>query len=163
MGSTGTMRHASRRDVLGGGAALVALGAGAAAPARAQSTLPAAEGLATALARIAAGRPVSAGRVKVTLPELAENGNVVALSVDVQSPMTDADHVRAIHVLSEKNPITTVARFSLSPASGRARVATNIRLADTQKVVALAEMSDGSLWSGDAQVVVTLAACIDGG
>ncbi|MBV1694353.1 MAG: thiosulfate oxidation carrier protein SoxY [Hyphomicrobiales bacterium] len=164
MGDAIANSQTSRREVLGGGAALLVVGVGSASvPANAQSTLPAAEGLAPALARIAAGRPVGAGRVKVTLPELAENGNVVALSVDVQSPMIEADHVRAIHVLSEKNPITTVARFTLSPSAGRARVATNIRLADTQKVVALAEMSDGSLWSGEAQVVVTLAACIDGG
>jgi sulfur-oxidizing protein SoxY len=158
-----TERQASRRDVLAGSAALLVMGAGCPGPANAQSTLPDAEGLGPALTRIAAGRPVTAGRVTVTLPELAENGNVVAISVDVQSPMSEADHVRMIHILSERNPITAIARFSLSPGLGRARVATNIRLADTQKVVALAEMSDGSLWSGEAQVVVTLAACIDGG
>ncbi len=154
------VEHAiSRRLILAGTAALIA---GASQGARAQ-VMPKPEGLPAALARLAAGRSVSPGRIKVTLPELAENGNVVALVVDVTSPMTAADHVRTVHILSEKNPLTDIARFHFTPAAGRARVATNIRLADSQKIVALAEMSDGSLWSGEANVVVTLAACIDGG
>jgi len=103
------------------------------------------------------------GRVALKIPELAENGNAVGMMVEVQSPMTAADHVKTIHILSEKNPLVDVVRFHLGPRAGRARVATNIRLATTQRVVALAEMSDGSLWQGDASVIVTLAACVDAG
>jgi sulfur-oxidizing protein SoxY len=103
------------------------------------------------------------GRVRLTMPELAENGNVVSTLVEVQSPMTPQDHVKTVHLLSEKNPQTLLFRAHLSPRSGRARIATNVRLADTQRIVAIAEMSDGSLWMGEARVLVTLAACIDGG
>jgi sulfur-oxidizing protein SoxY len=116
-----------------------------------------------AIKHIANGRPVTPGRVKLGLPELAENGNVVSLTVDVESPMTAADHVKTIHIVAEKNPLAVLARYHLGPRSGRARVSTNVRLATTQTVHALAEMSDGSVWSGTAAVLVTLSACLDGG
>ena len=116
-----------------------------------------------AIQNIAVGRKVTPGRVKLTLPELAENGNVVSLTVEVESPMTPADHVKAIHIVASKNPLANVVRFHLGPRSGRARVQSNIRLATTQTVTALAEMSDGTLWSGTSTVLVTLSACIDGG
>lgn len=109
------------------------------------------------------GKTPQMGRVKLTMPELAENGNSVSTLIEVQSPMTVADHVKTISILAEKNPTTLIFRVHLGPRSGRARVATNVRLADTQRVVAVAEMSDGSLWMGEARVLVTLAACIDGG
>jgi sulfur-oxidizing protein SoxY len=115
------------------------------------------------LTELTRGTTPNSSRVKLTLPELAENGNVVSLLVEVESPMTATDHVKTITILSEKNPQTTLIRFHLGPRAGRARVASNIRLASTQRVVALAEMSDGSFWSGDANVIVTLAACVDGG
>jgi sulfur-oxidizing protein SoxY len=115
------------------------------------------------LAALTGGRPAQAGRVALTLPSLAENGNVVALSVAVDSPMTDADHVRTITILSEKNPVTHIATFHLGPRAGRARIATNIRLSTTQRVLAVAAMSDGSFWTGEQSVVVTLAACVNGG
>ena len=104
---------------------------------------------------------VSPGRVKLELPPLVENGNVVPLAVSVESPMTEADHVRAIHVFTEKNPQPEVVSFHLGPRAGRASVATRIRLADTQTVVAISELSDGSFWSARAPVVVTLAACLE--
>jgi sulfur-oxidizing protein SoxY len=116
-----------------------------------------------ALKHIAQGRPIKPGRVKLVLPELAENGNVVTLAVTVDSPMTAADHVKTIHIVAEKNPLANLARFHLSPRSGRADVQTNVRLATTQTVNAIAEMSDGSLWSGTSTVLVTLSACLDGG
>lgn len=116
-----------------------------------------------AIKAIAGDRTITAGRVKLTLPELAENGNVVSTVVEVDSPMTSADHVKTIHIIASKNPLSNVAHFHLGPRAGRARVQTNIRLATTQTVTALAEMSDGSLWSGTATVLVTLSACIDGG
>ena len=119
--------------------------------------------LAEAIAKLTKGNPAKVGRVSLNIPELAENGNAVGMTVDVQSPMTASDYVKTIHVLSEKNPLVDVVRFHLGPRAGRARVSTNIRLANTQRVVALAEMSDGSIWQGDANVIVTLAACIDAG
>lgn len=116
-----------------------------------------------AIAKITKGNPAKVGRVALKIPELAENGNAVGMTVEVQSPMTAADHVKTIHILSEKNPLVDIVRFHLGPRAGRARVSTNIRLANTQRVVALAEMSDGTIWQGDANVLVTLAACIDAG
>jgi sulfur-oxidizing protein SoxY len=104
---------------------------------------------------------ITRGRVKLELPPLVENGNVVPLAVGVESPMTDADHVRAIHVFTERNPQPDVLSVRLGPRAGRARVATRIRLAHTQTVVAIGELSDGSWWSDSADVVVTLAACLE--
>lgn len=116
-----------------------------------------------AIDRISANRPMTQGRVKVQLPELAENGNTVGMTIAVESPMTSADHVKTIHVVSERNPIADVVKFHLTPRAGRAQVSTNIRLASTQTVTAIAEMSDGALWYGTANVIVTLAACVEGG
>ena len=116
-----------------------------------------------AIKHIAEGRTITPGRVHLTLPELAENGNVVSLTVTVDSPMTAADHVHTIHIIASKNPLANLTRFHLGPRSGRARVQTNIRLATTQTVTAIAEMHDGSLWSGTSTVLVTLSACLDGG
>jgi len=76
--------------------------------------------------------------------------------------MTESDHVKAIHVFTEKNPQPNVIGAQLGPRAGRASVSTRIRLADTQKIVALAQMSDGSFWSDEVEVVVTLAACLEG-
>jgi sulfur-oxidizing protein SoxY len=101
------------------------------------------------------------GRVKLELPALVENGNVVPLQVSVESPMTEADHVKAIAVFNERNPQPNVAVFHLSPRAGKAAVQTRIRLADSQRVVAVAQMSDGSFRTHSADVVVTLAACIE--
>lgn len=119
--------------------------------------------LATAIREVTKGGAVREGRVALTMPELAENGNSVALTVAVDSAMTAADHVRHIHILSEKNPIAGIARFRLGPRAGPARVQTNVRVATSQRIVALAEMSDGSFWSGAAEVVVTITACLDAG
>jgi sulfur-oxidizing protein SoxY len=119
--------------------------------------------LAKAVRGLTAGAAVTPGRVTLTMPELAENGNAVALTVAVESPMTAADHVKAIHIFGPANPMVTLARFHLNPRSGRAKVSTTVRLADSQKVLAVAQLSDGSFWSGDAFVLVTLAACIDAG
>ena len=143
----------SRRATFVGIAALAAAG-----PAWAEAA-----DLDRVIGEITKGAGARSGRVKLTLPELAENGNVVSLLVQVDSPMTAQDHVRAITVLAEKNPITMVARFHLGPRAGRARVGSNIRLAISQRVVAVAEMSDGSFWQGEQGVVVTLAACVNGG
>ncbi len=114
-----------------------------------------------AIAKATGGRPVTTGRVKLDVPPLVDNGNTVALSVTVDSPMTAADHVKAIHVFSERNPEPVVMSFHLGPRAGRAQVATRVRLADTQTLVAVAQMSDGSFWSGSAPTVVTIASCLE--
>lgn len=116
-----------------------------------------------AIKSVTKGAAVKDGRVSIVLPELAENGNAVSLSVSVESPMTATDHVRAVHIISEKNPIARVVSFKLGPRAGRAKVATNIRLATTQVVTAVAEMSDDSFWLASQEVIVTLAACLDAG
>lgn len=107
------------------------------------------------------GAEVLDGRVRLDLPPLVENGNAVGVTVAAESPMTAADHVRRIGVFNEKNPEANVVVFHLGPRSGRAQVSTRIRLATSQMVVAIAEMSDGSFWSRRASAIVTLAACIE--
>jgi sulfur-oxidizing protein SoxY len=107
------------------------------------------------------GAAVREERVKFEISPLVENGNAVPVNVEVDSPMTASDHVRRIALFNEKNPQADVVVFQLSPRSGRARVATRIRLATSQTVVALAETSDGAFWSAKANVIVTLAACIE--
>ena len=114
-----------------------------------------------AIRRVVGSARVNPGRVKLELPPLSENGNTVPLTVSIESPMTTDDHVRAIHVFAEKNPQPDVASFRFGPRAGRARVSTRIRLADTQTVIAIGELSDGSFWSASAAVVVTLAACLE--
>ena len=114
-----------------------------------------------AIGKVVGSARVNPGKVKLELPPLSENGNAVPLAVRVESPMTEADHVKAIHVFTEKNPQPDVVSFHLGPRAGRASVATRIRLADTQTVVAISELSDGSFWSDRADVVVTLAACLE--
>jgi sulfur-oxidizing protein SoxY len=116
-----------------------------------------------ALRRVVGDAPVRRGRVKLELPPLIDNGNSVPLSVAVESPMTAADHVRAIHVFTEKNPLPDVVSVTLGPRAGRAGISTRVRLADTQTVLAVAQLSDGSFWSDSADVVVTLSACLEEG
>ncbi|MGH7342442.1 MAG: SoxY-related AACIE arm protein [Candidatus Rokuibacteriota bacterium] len=152
----------SRRELLvRAGGIVVGLGLVAAAPVEpARATGPAMQ---EAIRKVVGSARVTPGRVKLDLPPLSENGNVVPLGVSVDSPMTQADHVKAIHVFTEKNPQPDVVSFHLGPRAGRASVATRIRLADTQTVVAISELSDGSFWSASANVVVTLAACLEDG
>jgi sulfur-oxidizing protein SoxY len=114
-----------------------------------------------AIRKVVGGARINKGKVTLELPQLVENGNTVSMTVKVDSPMTQANYVKAIHVFTEKNPQPNVASFHLSPRSGRAAVATRIRLADSQTVTAIAEMSDGTFWSQGVDVVVTLAACLE--
>jgi len=116
-----------------------------------------------ALRRVVGDAPVRRGRVKLELPPLIDNGNSVPLSVAVESPMTAADHVKAIHVFTEKNPLPDVVSVTLGPRAGRAGISTRVRVADTQTVFAVAQLSDGSFWSDSADVVVTLSACLEEG
>jgi sulfur-oxidizing protein SoxY len=117
--------------------------------------------LTAAIRNVVGEAPVRAGKVKLDIPPLVENGNTVPMMVSVASPMTAEDHVKSIHVFNEKNPQPNIGNFHLGPRAGRAQVATRIRLADSQKVVAIARLSDGSFWSATVDVVVTLAACTD--
>ena len=105
---------------------------------------------------------INRGKVKLELPPIVENGNTVPLTVSVESPMTEADHVASIHIFNQKNPQPFVAAFHLGPRAGRAAVSTRIRLADSQRVMAIARLGDGSFWSDSADVIVTLAACAEG-
>lgn len=115
-----------------------------------------------AIKTIVGEAPLKKGRVKIDVPALIENGNAVPLTVSCESPMTQEDHVKAIHVFTEKNPQPNVIAIHLGPRAGRASVSTRMRLADTQKIVAVAQTSDGSFWSDEVEVVVTLAACLEG-
>jgi sulfur-oxidizing protein SoxY len=117
--------------------------------------------LAAAIRNVVGEAPVHIGKVKLDIPPLVENGNTLPMTVSVASPMSPEDHVKSIHVFNEKNPQPNIGNFYLSPASGRAQVSTRIRLADSQKVVAIAQLSDGSFWQTSIDVVVTLAACTE--
>lgn len=126
------------------------------------ATLPRTETTEAAIRRFLGDNPIRPGRVTLDLPPLVENGNTVPLAVSVESPMTAEDHVRRIGVFNEKNPQPNVMTVHLRPGAGRAQVSTRIRLADTQRITAIAEMSDGTYWSASADAIVTLAACLEG-
>ena len=147
-----------RRQVVAGAAGtLLALALRPAAAAQ-----PRTETTESAIRRFAGDNTIRPGRVSLDLPPLVDNGNTVPLTVSVESPMTLADHVRRIGVFNEKNPQPNVVTLHLRPGAGRAQVATRIRLADTQRITAIAEMSDGTYWSASADAIVTLAACLEG-
>jgi sulfur-oxidizing protein SoxY len=117
--------------------------------------------LTAAIRNVVGEAPVRTGKVKLDIPPLVENGNTVPLTVSVTSPMTADDYVKSIHVFNEKNPQPNIGNFYLNPSSGRAQVSTRIRLADTQKVVAIARLSDDTFWQVTTEIVVTLAACTE--
>jgi sulfur-oxidizing protein SoxY len=117
--------------------------------------------LTTAIRNVVGEAQLRTGKVKLDIPPLVENGNTVPMTVSVDHPMAPEDHVTSIHVFNEKNPQPNIANFQLGPHSGRAQVSTRIRLADSQKIVAIARLSDGSFWSASVDVVVTLAACTE--
>ncbi|WP_426174312.1 SoxY-related AACIE arm protein [Massilia sp. TWR1-2-2] len=141
-----------RRKVLAGLGALALVGSAAATP----------EEMAAAIKAFTGGTAPKQGRVTLDVATLVDNGNTVPVAVRVDSPMTAADHVAAIAIFNERNPETGVAVFTLGPRAGKAEVSTRIRMATSQKLVALARMSDGSCWMHSADVVVALAACIEG-
>jgi sulfur-oxidizing protein SoxY len=117
--------------------------------------------LAAAIRSVVGAAVVKTGKVKIDVPPLVENGNTVPMTVGVVSPMTSDDYVKSIHVFNEKNPQPNIGNFHLGPRAGRGQISTRIRLADSQKITAIAHLSDGSFWSATADVVVTLAACTD--
>jgi sulfur-oxidizing protein SoxY len=145
-----------RHVVVGTAAAMAATGL----PRPAQATPDA---LAATLKTILGSKTASVGRIRLDIPELAENGNSVPLTITVESPMTATDHVKMIYILSPENPLPDVTRFHLGPRSGKAKVSTSVRLATTQRLMVLAVMADGSAWTTDKDVIVTMSACIDSG
>jgi sulfur-oxidizing protein SoxY len=155
------MRHedTTRRRFLtiAGGAAVA--GAVPALTIRPAASTPAT--LAAAIRNVVGEAAVHTGKVKLDIPPLVENGNTVPMTVSVASPMTAEDHVKSIHVFNEKNPQPNIGNFVLGPRAGSAQVSTRIRLADSQKITAIAHLADGSFWSVSVDVVVTLAACTE--
>jgi len=151
--------NSTRRQFLGlaGGAAVI--GAVPIVTLRPAEATPAM--LATAIRNVVGEAEVRTGKVKLDVPPLVENGNTVPMTVSVSSPMTPDDYVRSIHVFNEKNPQPNIGNFYLGPRAGRAQVSTRIRLADSQKVTAIARLSDDTFWSVSVDVVVTLAACTE--
>jgi sulfur-oxidizing protein SoxY len=148
-----TMPVTTRRAFLAGATIVCVLPFG---PARATP-----EAMAAAIKEVVGAGTIREGKVKLDLPPLVENGNTVPLTVSVESPMTPADHVKAIHVFNEKNPQPHVFSARLGPQNGKAVIATRIKLADSQKIIAIAETSTGQFFSASADVIVTLAACIE--
>jgi sulfur-oxidizing protein SoxY len=146
----------SRREFLIGSAGI---GLASALPLESASATPAM--LEEAIRNVIGEANLQTGRITLEVPPLVENGNTVPVMIIVDSPMSKADHVKAIHVFNEKNPQPHVISITLGPRAGKARIATRIKLADTQRVVGLAEMSDGSFWTGEANVIVTIAACVE--
>ena len=158
MGAHFCHRFISRRrfiSVLAGLAALPFL--------RGREARAAADSLAPLVEKLTGGAAVQEGRVTLDMPRLADNGHSVPLHLKVDSPMTAADHVRSITLLSERNPRPLMATFHLGPKAGRPEVITRVRLNGSQRVRAIAHLSDGSYWSGSAEVEVTESACLDAG
>jgi sulfur-oxidizing protein SoxY len=116
-----------------------------------------------AIRKVVGGAQVRQGKVKLDVPPLIDNGNAVPLAVEVASPMSATDHVKAIHVFTERNPQPYVLTAHLGPRAGRARIATRARIADTGTVTAIAQLSDGTFWQDSVKVVVTLSACLEEG
>src|SRR5262245_9549610 len=148
----------TRRDFLIAAGGLVGGLNAASAPKSAQATPGAMQ---EALRKVTGGAQIRSGKVKLYLPPLIDNGNAVALSVVADSPMTTADYVKAIHVFTALNPQPYVLTAPFTRHSRRASLPTRVRLADTQTVTAIAELSDGSFWSDSKSVIVTLAACLE--
>src|ERR1700704_478917 len=153
------LEQSSRRRFLGLAGSTAVLGAIPIVTVRPVEATPAM--LASAIRNLVGEAPVRTGKVKLDVPPLVENGNTVPMTVSVTSPMTADDHVKSVHVFNEKNPQPNIGNFYIGPAAGRAQVSTRIRLADSQKIVAIAQLSDGSFWSTSIDVVVTLAACTE--
>jgi sulfur-oxidizing protein SoxY len=149
------IKGASRRRFL------AAAGVVALAPILVRSARATPDTMAAAIREVVGEAPVREGKITLELPPLVENGNAVPMTVTVDSPMTAADHVKRLHVFNEKNPQPYIATFHLGPRAGKAKISTRVRLADSQKVVAIAELSDGSFWSAKADMIVTLAACLE--
>jgi sulfur-oxidizing protein SoxY len=142
----------NRRDALTATAGLMLL-----ALVRPASATPAE--MATAISTFTGGAKPQTGKVKFDIAQLIDNGNAVPVTITVDGP---AENVRAIAIFTERNPQTEVAVFTLGPRAGKAEISTRIRLATSQRLMAVARMNDGSYWSHGVEVIVALAACVEG-
>lgn len=148
-----TLSH-SRRDamLLGGAAAFAAL----LAPRMALADVKAVE---DEFKKLYGDKKPEAGKIKLDVPQIAENGLVVPVEVTVESPMSDTDYVKAVHIFADGNPQPGIASFRFTPSCGKAQAAARMRLAQTQNIVCFAEMSDGKLYTTKAEVKVTIGGC----
>jgi sulfur-oxidizing protein SoxY len=151
------MGDTTRREMMIG-----TLAGGLVATFRITDALATPEEMRSAIRQFTGSAQVRKGRVELDVPPLVENGNTVSLVVSVDSPMTATDYVKSIRVFNEKNPQPNVINVHLGPRAGKAKISTRFRLADTQMITAIAEMSDGSFWSASAEMIVTMAACVEG-
>ena len=141
-----------RRDLLAAGAGVAML-----TLVRPASATPAE--MAAAINTFTGGAKPQTGKVTFDIAQLIDNGNAVPVTISVDSPV---ENVKAIAIFTERNPQTDVAVFTLTPRSGKAEVSTRIRLATSQRLMAVARMGDGSYWSQQVEVIVALAACVEG-
>ncbi|EAU41093.1 sulfur oxidation protein SoxY [Fulvimarina pelagi HTCC2506] len=150
------MTHLTRRKLftLAAGAGTLAVAANL--PRTANATPEEAQ---KAISEFTGGKEPQSGKITLTAPEIAENGNTVPISISVESEMTGDDFVESVTLMAEGNPNPEVATFLFTPLSGRAEATTRIRLAKTQNVVAVAKMSDGSVYSDRKEVKVTIGGC----
>ena len=146
-------KGASRREILAGGGCAVLLAS--------QPAFAATDDMDAAIRAFVGEGQLKEGKIKIDVPPLVENGNTVPLTVSVESPVSATDFVKTIAVFNEKNPQPNVAVFHLGPRAGRASVSTRMRLATSQNLIAVAELSDGTFWSDKVEVIVTLAACVE--
>jgi sulfur-oxidizing protein SoxY len=153
MASTFDRRQVVHGGLVIGGAVVATALAGAAGPANAANNSD------ELIKKFTGGKTPTPGRVKLDLPEIAENGNTVPMTVSVESPMTEESHVTDVLVVADGNPNAGVVTFHFSPASGVAEANTRMRLATTQDVIAIAKMNDGSFFTGSRQVKVTIGGC----
>jgi sulfur-oxidizing protein SoxY len=142
-----------RRVMVAGGAAAAAL---MLTPRLASATPTQVE---AEIGKLYAGKALGEGKIKLDLPTIAENGLVVPLNFEVESPMSDKDYVKAVHVFADGNPNPGVASFYFTPMMPKAAAQIRMRLAQTQSIVAVAEMSDGSLYTAKREVKVTIGGC----
>ncbi len=153
------MSRTSRREFLkSAGAVTLALPAVSLVSPSARATP---DTMKAAIDKVVGNAKVTKGKIAIDIPPLVENGNVVPVTITVDSPMTKDNYVKALHLFNEKNPQPNVIGVAFGPRAGKAAISTRIRLADAQKVVAIAEMSDGAFYTESADVIVTLAACVE--
>ncbi len=149
-------RQVNRRELIKllGAGTVAAMGISLVGPAHA-------DGKATdeAIMKVTGGKKAAMGKITLETPQIAENGSTVPIGISVDSPMTDADNVKSVHLYADGNPNPEVATFHFTGMSGKADVSTRIRLAKTQNVVAVAEMSDGSFMMAKSEIKVTIGGC----
>lgn len=149
-----TPLHATRRETL----AMAAI-AGLAAFLAPKMSFADEKTVAAEIKKLYGDKTFESGKIKLDVPEIAENGLVVPVNVEIESPMTEADHVKSVHVFAEGNPLPGVVSYKFTPACGKASASTRMRLAETQNIVCIAEMSTGKLHMAKANVKVTIGGC----